>query len=98
MGFAVITTTVDSVYMLELHVRSPWCRAGLATRLVESVKARAARDGSGCVTLTVNKENNPAINLYESTGFQPKKPATPGEAVRAAMQAYLIMEYVPQEE
>lgn len=77
-GFAVgtISTTghrfqiPDSLRMFALDVGPAYRRRGIASLLIETVEAKAQREGFSKVNLEVAQDNGDAMRLYESLGYR----------------------------
>jgi len=59
--------------IINLHVREGYRDQGYGTRLVEKVEAVAEREGCDYVTVSAEWANDPANDLYESLGYEPKQ-------------------------
>lgn len=61
-----------SLFLKELFVRERARRRGVARALMEAL--RAAADAAGCprIEWTADRDNPPALALYQALGFQPR--------------------------
>jgi len=57
-------------YISNLAVYPPYRRRGVGKSLMELAVERAKRLGDSIIILDVERENNPAINLYRKAGFK----------------------------
>ncbi len=55
-------------YLYDLAVVEPYRRRGIATALIETLRAIAADDGAWVVFVQAERDDDPAIALYESLG------------------------------
>jgi GNAT superfamily N-acetyltransferase len=60
-----------SLYLKELYVRDGHRRRGIASELMTAVREEAARLGCSRVEWTADRDNPPALELYEALGFKP---------------------------
>jgi GNAT superfamily N-acetyltransferase len=63
---------------------------GIGRRLLEYTVAQAKEMGAELLTLETNKKLEPAIRLYETTGFRHVDPPAPSAYARA--DVYMAME------
>jgi ribosomal protein S18 acetylase RimI-like enzyme len=63
----------DRLHLGELYVREPRRGEGVASALVDRVRAAAAERGCERVTLDVDVENESARGFYEARGFEPAR-------------------------
>ena len=68
-GFCAFWLVGDQAHINQLAIRPDLRRHGLGRQLIEAVAVEAARLGAVELTLEVRESNEPAIRLYESTGF-----------------------------
>jgi ribosomal-protein-alanine N-acetyltransferase len=67
-GFALARVVVDEAELLLLAVRPAFRRLGIASALLDRVKADAASRGAHKLHLEV-RDGNPALSLYRARGF-----------------------------
>ncbi|WP_370221084.1 GNAT family N-acetyltransferase [Kitasatospora sp. MAP12-22] len=60
-----------SLYLKELYLRDGHRRHGVARQLMEAVHAEARAAGCSRVEWTADRENPPALELYEALGVRP---------------------------
>jgi GNAT superfamily N-acetyltransferase len=60
-----------SLYLKELYVRQHARRRGVAAALMTAVRETATRSGCTRVEWTADRDNPPALALYEALGFKP---------------------------
>jgi GNAT superfamily N-acetyltransferase len=60
-----------SLYLKELYVRDGHRRRGVASELMAAVREEAARLGCSRVEWTADRDNPPALELYEALGVKP---------------------------
>jgi ribosomal protein S18 acetylase RimI-like enzyme len=60
----------SSVFLKELYVRAPHRRRGVARALLEQLRAEATAAGCARVEWTADRDNPPALALYEGLGFE----------------------------
>lgn len=68
-GFCAFWLVGDLAHINQFAIRPDVRRHGLGRQLIEAVALEAARLGAAELTLEVRESNEPAIKLYESTGF-----------------------------
>ncbi|MFJ6214986.1 GNAT family N-acetyltransferase [Streptomyces sp. NPDC092296] len=61
-----------SLYLKELFVRAPARRHGVARALMEHLQEIAVGAGCSRVEWTADRDNPPALALYEALGVQPR--------------------------
>ena len=59
----------DEAEILTIAVLPPWRRTGLGARLLEAAMASAARAGALTMFLEAAADNDAALGLYRSKGF-----------------------------
>ncbi len=69
-GHAVLSITLDEAHLLNLCVAPGQQRKGLGRQVLDFVIERAQRVGAKSLFLEVRASNEPAVLLYESTGFR----------------------------
>jgi GNAT superfamily N-acetyltransferase len=62
-----------SLYLKELYVRENARRRGVAAALMTAVREEATRLGCTRVEWTADRDNPPALALYEELGFKPRQ-------------------------
>lgn len=67
-GFALLRTITDEAELLLIAVRNRYRRQGIARALLEAAIGSALAEGVQSLHLEV-REENPAMELYRSTGF-----------------------------
>lgn len=77
---------VWTVYISSMAVRTAWRGRGLARRLLEEVVDDGRRRGLEEVLLHVDEENEAALKLYLSSGFEPWKEQKQGWRVPKWLQ------------
>ncbi|MBS7263402.1 MAG: ribosomal protein S18-alanine N-acetyltransferase [Eubacteriales bacterium] len=70
LGYVGSFMGADVVYINNVAVFAAVRRRGIATGLIEALKAGAREREATGLTLEVRSRNLPAIALYEKTGFQ----------------------------
>lgn len=70
LGYAGVYCTADEGEITNVAVASDARRRGVARALIEELTARLKRRGIDRIVLEVRVSNEPAIRLYEQTGFQ----------------------------
>ena len=79
-GVAAGLRTVDRVVELRRMAVDPGCRGrGLGRSLLRSMTRRAYGSGAQRVWLDVKPDNERALALYRSEGFEPTEPTTASE-------------------
>lgn len=68
-GVALIWHVADELHLLSLAVHPDFRRRGLASRLLESMRALGHARGAALITLEVRERNAPAIAFYHRHGF-----------------------------
>ena len=64
-----------SIYMVNLTVLPEYRRRGIAQNLIyTAVKYYIGKDDTLLISLNVDKDNIPALNLYQKVGFEIKEP------------------------
>lgn len=61
----------SGLYLKELYVRDGHRRRGVARQLMDAVHAEARATGCSRVEWTADRENPPALELYEALGVAP---------------------------
>ena len=57
-------------YIYDLAVATPWRRRGVATRLIDEVRAVARKRGAWVLIIQADGDNDPAIALYSKLGVR----------------------------
>lgn len=70
VGHATLVPDGGSAYELAIFVLSAYQDAGIGTHLIESLLGAGRAAGIDRVWLTVERWNNPAVNLYRKVGFE----------------------------
>ena len=70
-GYIIVSRHVDAWHVMNVAVDEPFRRQGLAQRMLETVFAETADDGTRGYTLEVRVSNHGAIRLYERLRFEP---------------------------
>ncbi|HEU4450127.1 MAG TPA: ribosomal protein S18-alanine N-acetyltransferase [Gaiellaceae bacterium] len=70
-GYLIVSRYVDAWHVMNIAVDLRARRAGVASRLLESLFELTAGDARRGYTLEVRVSNKPAIALYERFGFTP---------------------------
>lgn len=71
VGHATLVPDSDRSYELALFVRSPYRNVGVGTELLEAVLGAGREAGIDRVWLSVQRRNDPAIEVYDTAGFEP---------------------------
>jgi len=69
-GFIICRTLAGEAEVLTLAVAPDQRRAGLARALIEAAASLARCGGAGALFLEVAADNDPAIALYQASGFE----------------------------
>ncbi len=69
-AFALVRVIADEAELLTIATDPAFQRQGLARQVMAGWQAEAARRGAVTAFLEVAADNTPAINLYESCGFE----------------------------
>ncbi len=69
-GYIGFNTVLDEGYIANVGVKKSFRRKGVAKALLCKVIEKAKAENLSFVTLEVRKSNLPAINLYNSYGFE----------------------------
>ncbi len=69
-GHAVLSFTLDEAHLLNICIAPGYQKNGLGRRVLDFVIERAQRGGAKSLFLEVRVSNEPAVLLYESTGFR----------------------------
>jgi ribosomal protein S18 acetylase RimI-like enzyme len=70
VGFVEIGVTAEDAYVIGIGVIPAYRRQGLATSMLETSMRRAAASQRQKMILQVDSENQAALGLYQSLGFQ----------------------------
>jgi ribosomal-protein-alanine N-acetyltransferase len=70
VGYAIMSVAAGEAHLLNLCVAVNARRAGLGTRLLETVMERARLAGAERMHLEVRPSNDAAISLYIKSGFE----------------------------
>lgn len=69
-GFAGINLILDEAHIANIAVRKDKRRMKIGSTLLENLISIAKEKKASLITLEVNEENLPAINLYKKYGFE----------------------------
>ncbi len=70
VGFAGIWKSVDDVHITDIVVKKFTRRSGIGSSLLQKLIQTATSENFKSITLEVNENNLPAINLYSKYGFK----------------------------
>ena len=70
VGYFVAMQVIDEVHLLNITVAPPFQRQGWARCLMQSLSLWSQANGARWLWLEVRESNAPALNLYQSFGFQ----------------------------
>ncbi len=70
VGFAGIWKSVDDVHITDIVVKKITRRSGIGSSLLQKLIQTAISENFKSITLEVNENNLPAINLYSKYGFK----------------------------
>lgn len=70
IGFAGLKFLLDEAHITNIATRIDKRKNGVGSKLLEGLINRAKEEASVLITLEVNTENLPAINLYKKYGFE----------------------------
>ncbi len=70
LGFAGIWKSVDDVHITDIVVKKTNRNSGVGSKLLEKLISTAISENFKAITLEVNENNLPAINLYLKYGFK----------------------------
>lgn len=70
LGFAGIWKSVDDVHITDIVVKKTNRNLGVGSKLLEKLISTAISENFKAITLEVNENNLPAINLYLKYGFK----------------------------
>ena len=70
VGHATLVPDGDDAYELAIFVHQDYQGAGIGTRLIEALLGHGQAHGVTHVWLTVERWNQPAVNLYKKVGFE----------------------------
>lgn len=70
LGFAGIWKSVDDVHITDIVVKKSNRRSGIGSCLLQKLIKTANSENFKSITLEVNENNLPAINLYLKYGFK----------------------------
>ena len=70
VGFAGIWKSVDDVHITDIVVKKVTRRSGIGSSLLQKLIQTATSENFKSITLEVNENNLPAINLYSKYGFK----------------------------
>lgn len=70
IGFAGILTNLDIVEIMNIVVKKSYRHKGVGQKLLEELIKMAKESGLDTISLEVNSQNEPAINLYKKLGFK----------------------------
>lgn len=70
IGFAGLKFLLDEAHITNIATRIDKRKNGVGSKLLEGLINRAKEESSVLITLEVNTENLPAINLYKKYGFE----------------------------
>ena len=69
-GFAIQTISLDQSHLLNIGIKERFRKKGLGQELLEQVIHASKSMGCKKIFLEVRVSNNPAIELYNKTGFK----------------------------
>lgn len=69
LGFGGIWFNIDEAHVMNIAIKKDFRRKHLGFKLLEYLIEFAKNSGKICITLEVNENNLPAIELYKKTGF-----------------------------
>jgi ribosomal protein S18 acetylase RimI-like enzyme len=70
VGHATLVPDADDAYELAIFVHQDYQGAGIGTHLIEGLLGHGQAHGVERVWLTVERWNQPAVNLYKKVGFE----------------------------
>ena len=70
LGYFVAMKGVDEVHLLNITVAPAFHRQGWAQALLQYLKLWSLQQGANCLWLEVRQSNEPALNLYQTFGFE----------------------------
>lgn len=70
VGHATLVPDSDNAYELAIFVHQNYQGAGIGTHLIEVLLGHGQEHGVEYVWLTVERWNQPAVNLYKKVGFE----------------------------
>lgn len=70
VGHATLVPDSEDAVELAIFVHQDYQGAGIGSRLIRALLGHGEREGVEKVWLTVERWNHPAVNLYESVGFE----------------------------
>lgn len=70
VGFAGIWKSIDDVHITDIVVKKSTRRFGIGSSLLQKLIQTAISENFKSITLEVNENNLPAINLYSKYGFK----------------------------
>jgi ribosomal-protein-alanine N-acetyltransferase len=70
VGYFVAMQVIDEVHLLNITVAPAYQRQGWARCLLQFLCFWSQTHGASCLWLEVRESNAPALNLYQSFGFQ----------------------------
>jgi len=70
LGFAGIWKSVDDVHITDIVVKKTNRKSGIGSKLLAKLIQTAKSENFKAITLEVNENNLPAINLYLKYGFK----------------------------
>jgi len=70
IGHATLVPDGQDAYELAIFVHQDYQGAGIGTRLIEALLGHGQESGVDKVWLTVERWNQPAVNLYKKVGFE----------------------------
>lgn len=70
VAYLVAMQVVDEVHLLNITVAPAFHRQGWAQALLQYLKLWSLQQGANCLWLEVRQSNEPALNLYQTFGFE----------------------------
>lgn len=67
IGFIIYSSIYENAEVIDLFVIDEYRKKGIGTKLLEKM---LSKNKDKNITLEVNKNNKPAIKLYENNGFE----------------------------
>ncbi len=71
-SFALFQVVADEAELLTIATHPAYQRQGLARQVMTDWHTEARRLGASCAFLEVASDNDPAIELYRATGYNPR--------------------------
>lgn len=70
IAYAIMSVAAGEAHLLNLCVALNWRRGGHGRRVLDAMLERAAQAGAEKIYLEVRPSNDPALALYDQSGFQ----------------------------